>query len=37
MFKRLFNKLDKQKYPFVDGVYYIFMIILLIIGILLIR
>ncbi len=37
MFKRLFKKLDRQKYPFVDGIYYLLMIILLIIGILIIK
>lgn len=37
MFKYLFKKLDRQKYPFVDGIYYLLMIILLIIGILIIK
>lgn len=37
MFKHLFKKLDRQKYPFVDGIYYLLMIILLIIGILIIK
>jgi len=37
MLKRLLKKLDRQKYPFVDGIYYLVMIILLIIGILIIK
>lgn len=37
MLKSLLNKLDRQKYPFVDGIYYLIMIILLIIGILIIK
>lgn len=27
MFKNLFKKVDRQKYPFVDGLYYLFMIV----------
>lgn len=27
MFKKLFKKVDRQKYPFVDGLYYLFIIV----------
>jgi len=27
MFKNLFKKVDRQKYPFVDGLYYLFIIV----------
>jgi hypothetical protein len=31
MLNNIFKKLDRQKYPFIDGLYYIFMIIFLLI------
>jgi hypothetical protein len=37
MFKNIFKKLDRQKYPFVDGIYYLLIILFLIIGILIIK
>lgn|GEM_PF-3148414 len=37
MLKRLFGYLDRQKYPFVDGIYYLVMIIILILGVLLMK
>jgi len=27
VFKNLFKKVDRQKYPFVDGLYYLFIIV----------
>lgn len=29
IFNNLFKKLDRQKYPFIDGLYYLFMIVFL--------
>jgi len=37
MFKKLFDKIDRQKYPFIDGIYYLFILIFLIIGILILK
>lgn len=31
MFDNLFKKLDRQKYPFIDGLYYLFIIVFLLI------
>ena len=31
MFEKLFKKLDRQKYPFVDGLYYLFIIVFILI------
>ncbi len=30
MFKDLFKKLDRQRYPFVDGLYYLFIILFIV-------
>ena len=30
-FDRLFKKLDRQKYPFIDGLYYLFILVFLLI------
>ncbi len=30
MFKDLFKKIDRQQYPFIDGLYYLFMILLIV-------
>ena len=31
MLNNIFKKLDRQKYPFIDGLYYLFMILFLLI------
>ena len=30
-FDSIFNKIDRQKYPFVDGLYYLFIVLFLLI------
>jgi len=37
MFKRILGKLNRQQYPFIDGIYYLIMIIVLILGVLIIK
>lgn len=37
MLKRLFSNLNRQKYPFIDGIYYLIMILLMILGVLIIK
>lgn len=34
MFNKLFKLLDKQTYPFVDGLYYIFIIVFILVALL---
>jgi hypothetical protein len=30
MFKNIFKKVDRQQYPFVDGLYYLFIIVFIV-------